>query len=119
MKKTVLIMALILSANVLYAWVKGDRVLGQWQDNLWYPARISEAVDGGYRVMFDDGDVSVLPAERIRKIDWAVGTNVQCNFKNAGLYYKGTITRMNGEMIHISYEDGDQEDATIGRCRSR
>jgi len=54
-----------------------------------------------------------------KKIHWAVGTRLQCNFKNAGKYYPGKITSIKGEAVHISYDDGDQEDITISRRRSR
>ncbi len=110
---------LLLLTAVAFAWKAGDRVLGQWSDGLWYPARITGAAGADFNVSFDDGDKAVLPAAKIRKIDWKVGTKVSCNWKKGGLYYTGTITKMEGESIHISYDDGDQEDSTISICRSR
>jgi hypothetical protein len=109
---------IIAAATVVYAWKAGDRILGQWSDGLWYPARIATQTDDGFNVSFDDGDSGVLPAAKIRKIDWKAGTKVQCNWKRGGAYYSGTITKMTGESIHISYDDGDQEDSTISICRS-
>lgn len=97
----------------------GQRVLGQWGDGLWYPGTIAGRNGDFAHVSFDDGDRADLPRSRIRPIDWGVGTRLQCNWKSGGRYYPGTITRSNGLAVHISYDDGDQEDTSIGKCRSR
>jgi len=110
---------LVLLSAVAFAWKTGDRVLGQWSDGLWYPARIVGVTGADFNISFDDGDTAVLPASKIRRIDWKVGTRVECNWKRGGAYYRGTITKIQGEAIHISYVDGDQEDSTISICRSR
>ena len=110
---------LIAAASIAYAWKTGDRVLGQWGDGFWYPATITGVEGTNFNVSFDDGDKATLPASKIKAIDWKVGSKVQCNWKRGGTYYPGTITRKNGDSIHISYDDGDQEDATIAICRSR
>ncbi|HOD14471.1 MAG TPA: hypothetical protein PK307_02550 [Spirochaetota bacterium] len=117
--KTGLAMMLILFSVAAFAWKAGDRILGQWSDGYWYPAKIASQAGATFKVMFDDGDVADLTADKIRKVDWKVGTAVECNWKNGGAYYPGKITVIKGEMIHISYNDGDQEDATISRCRTR
>jgi hypothetical protein len=79
---------------------------------------VQEVVDGGYRIAYDDGDLANVPTNRMRAIDWAVGTRVQCNFRNQGKYFPACIERMHGEAIGIAYDDGDREEATIDRCRS-
>jgi hypothetical protein len=109
---------LIMIAAAVFAWKAGNRVLGQWSDGLWYPAKITAQEGADFKVAFDDGDTAVLPAAKIKKINWKVGTKVNCNWKKGGAYYDGTITKMQGEAIHISYNDGDQEDSTISICRS-
>ncbi len=110
---------MIALVTAAFAWNTGNRILGQWSDGMWYPAKIAGTQGNGFGVVFDDGDQAILTASQIKKIDWKVGTRVQCNFRRAGMYYWGTIASMNGESIHISYDDGDQEDATISLCRSR
>ncbi|OQA30859.1 MAG: Caspase domain protein [Betaproteobacteria bacterium ADurb.Bin341] len=97
----------------------GARILGQWGDGRWYPATISSQNGDFFHVAFDDGDQANLPRTRIRGIDWKLGTRVQCNWKGRGRYYTGTITVKEGNFVHISYDDGDQEDTSIGRCRSQ
>ncbi len=117
--KPVIAFILVLLTTIAFAWKAGDRVLGQWSDGLWYPAKISGVAGADFNISFDDGDTAVLPAAKVRKINWKIGTKVQCNWKRGGTYYTGTITKMEGESIHISYDDGDQEDSTISICRSR
>jgi hypothetical protein len=117
--KTGITVFLMLFAAAAFAWKAGDRILGQWSDGYWYPGKIASQADAAFKVMFDDGDIADLTAAQIRKLDWKVGMPVECNWKNGGTYYPGTITVMKGDMIHISYNDGDQEDATVSRCRSR
>ena len=111
--------ALLLSFGLpSMAQVSGGRVLGQWSDGRWYPARVIWIQGNAISVNFDDGDQSVLDYSRVRSINWTEGTRVQCNWKNQGRYYSGYIAEMEGERIFIQYDDGDQELATIGRCRS-
>ena len=45
-----------------------------------------------------------------------VGSRVSCDWKSGGVFYNGTITK-NGDQVHISYDDGDQEDTVISKCR--
>lgn len=97
---------------------QGKRILGQWSDGRWYPATVTGQTGNQFSVAFDDGDKADLPAARMRAIDWTVGTRVQCNWKSRGRYYSGTITTNSGLAVHISYDDGDQEDTTVSKCRS-
>ena len=46
-----------------------------------------------------------------------VGSRVSCDWKSGGVFYNGTITKKNGDQVHISYDDGDQEDTVISKCR--
>lgn len=109
---------LLLAGTALWAWVEGERCLGQWSDGYWYPATVSAVEDGNFNVAFDDGDRATLGDSQIKQIDWGVGTSVECNWKSGGSYYPGTIVSKNGDSIHINYDDGDQEDTVIGKCRS-
>jgi hypothetical protein len=97
----------------------GDRVLAQWEaDGLWYPARITGVNGREVHVAYDDGDIAVVGALQVRSVDWSAGTRVQCNWRNQGRYYDGTITVRAGERIDVDYDDGTRETITIARCRS-
>jgi len=96
----------------------GDRVLGQWDDDMWYPARIHSIAGNQIDLNFDDGDVLMVEPSQVRLIDWREGTKVECNWENGGTYYEAVIAEMEGDRILIQYDDGDEELATISRCRS-
>lgn len=111
--------SVFLLVNPVNAQKAGDRVLGQWSDGLWYPARI-QSVDGSrIRLSFDDGDLGTVAPDQIRPINWGVGSRLECNWKNQGKYYPGAIAQKNGDQIFVNYDDGDREQTVIGRCRSR
>lgn len=118
MKKTLSVLLFLFIVTALWAWNAGDRVLGEWSDGYWYPATISSVEDEIFKVDYFDGDSADLSASQVKSINWGVGTVLECNWKSEGGYYKGTITTMDGDSIHVSYNDGDQEDTTIGKCRS-
>lgn len=115
----ILTLTFVFALSQAQAFEAGARVLGQWSDGLWYPARVATVSGDQYQVNFDDGDVATLGKGKIKKVDWQVGSRLQCNWKNAGKYYPGKIQSMDGERIHMSYDDGDQEKITISRCRSK
>ena len=100
-------------------WAYNSRVLGQWSDGYWYPATIVGENEGVFQVSFDDGDTAELDGLKIKEIDWKVGSSIECNWKDGGAYYPGKITKKSGDSIHMSYDDGDQEDTSISKCRSR
>lgn len=116
--KTAVLLLLISAATALWAWDTGERCLGQWSDGYWYPATIVNAVDDAYTVAFDDGDSANLTESQIKVIYWTVGTAVECNWNSSGTYYPGRITKKSGDSIHVSYDDGDEEDTVIEKCRS-
>lgn len=119
MRKLMVIFGVLMCSVAVAAPKAGDRVLAVWGDGFFYPGRVQALTDGGASIAFDDGDVANVALDKLRAVDWRVGSDVQCNFKNQGKYYPGKIARMDGETIAIAYADGDSETATISRCRSR
>lgn len=97
---------------------QGQRVLGQWSDGFWYPATVQSVQGNRVRLQFDDGDVGTVTPNQVKDIYWQPGTKVQCNWKNGGTYYNGTIAQMRGNQIAVNYDDGDKEQTRIGQCRS-
>jgi hypothetical protein len=112
--------ALGLFSAAAIAATAGERVLARWPaDGLWYPAKVQANARDGVHVSFDDGDVAVVKAADVRKIDWRVGSRLECNWHNQGKYFPGKIATMRAEVIELRYDDGDVEQMTISRCRSR
>lgn len=95
-------------------------VLAVWgPDGYFYPARVAAVSGKDVKVAYYDGDVATVPADKTKALDWAVGTAVECNWKNKGKYFPGKIAKKVGEALSIAYADGDAEELGIGRCRSK
>jgi Lamin-B receptor of TUDOR domain len=98
----------------------GDRILARWPaDGLWYPAKVQSVKADGVNVSYDDGDLALVKTADIKKVDWQVGSKLECNWHNKGKYFPGKIATMQAEIIEFHYDDGDAEQMTISRCRSR
>ena len=99
-------------------WKIGDRALINWtHDEYWYPGTIRDKKESLYFIHFDDGDEEWVDASRIKTDDIKPGDRVYGNWKNRKWYYPGVVTWRSGLSIHISYDDGDQEDTTISFVR--
>jgi hypothetical protein len=96
---------------------EGDRVLGCWFDSNWYPGVVL-GVDGKrLHVLFDDGDQALLTADKLRMLDIKEGDRVFCRYKGGPSYFPGTVTRKDGEVIHVNYDDGDEETTSLRLIR--
>lgn len=107
------------SGGAASAQTAGDWVLGNYKGaGYWFPG-IAEKVEGGkITIRYDDGDRETVSIDKVRPYDWMIGMKVQCNYKNAGEWYPGTIASLAGEKIGINYDDGDKETTKTGRCRT-
>jgi hypothetical protein len=99
-------------------WIIGDRVLAKWsKDMYWYPATV-QAMDGDrLHIYFDDGDNEWITAGAVTVIDLAPGDRVFARFQRGPVYAPARIVRRDGERLSIKYDDGKQEDTTIGFVR--
>jgi Agenet domain len=109
-----------LGCGIANAQTVGDWVLGNYKKSgYWFPG-IAERIEGGkVTIRYDDGDRETVSLNEVRPYDWMIGMKVECNYKNAGDWYSGTIASLAGEKIGIAYDDGDKETTKTGRCRSR
>ena len=90
---------------------KGDRVLAQWPVEMewWYPGVVTQVDGAKLVVQYDDGDRSELTARQMVPLVLAPGTRVQGRWQGGTGFYPGKVIAMEGQAIHISYDDGDQE----------
>ena len=108
-----------LGAGAANAQTAGDWVLGNWQGaGYWYPGVVSKIGGGKITIRYDDGDKETVSMSDVRPYDWMIGMKVECNYKNAGEWFPGTIASLAGEKIGIAYDDGDKETTRTGRCRT-
>lgn len=98
----------------------GDWVLGNYKGaGYWFPGVVEKSNREKVTIRYDDGDRETLASGDVRPYDWMIGMKVECNYKNAGDWYSGTIVSLAGEKIGIAYDDGDKETTKTGRCRTR
>lgn len=103
-----LVCALLIFAPSARAVEVGDTVLAYWSaSRAYYIGTAVEKADGGYLVVFEDGDQGVIPENKIRKFDLKVGSPVIARWTN-GQLYPGKIARVAGKAFYIHYDDGDK-----------
>lgn len=99
-------------------WKVGGALLVNWsKDVYWYPAKVTKKEGERYFVVFDTGNEEWTTADHMTADDLREGDRVFGNWQNRGTYYNGRITKRMGRDIHIKYDDGDEEDTTIGVVR--
>jgi hypothetical protein len=84
----------------------GLTVLAPWGEGLFLGTVVAEA-EGGYHVVFEDGDEAVVPLDRMRKAELAVGSRVFARWRD-GRHYPGTIARIVGRAFYVHFDDGDR-----------
>jgi hypothetical protein len=97
----------------------GQRVIAQYKGGkFWFVGRVASIEGGQIGIAYLDGDSAAVPASAVMPFDWGVGTAISCNWKRSNKWYTGKITAIDGDNIHMSYDDGDQEDTSIAYCRT-
>lgn len=93
------------------AFKAGDRVFAQWSgDSLWYAAVVLRVEGNDYQIIYGDRTRSTVTAAQLAPFKVTVGQVVDCSWQCGGAYYTGKITEASGDMIHIVYDDGGEED---------
>jgi hypothetical protein len=92
---------------------EGDRVLACWYDLNWYPGVIVSITGKRLHILFDDGDQAMVTPEKVKALDFKVGDRVCCRRRGGPIYYPGEITKQQGEVIHVNYDDGEEETTSI------
>src|SRR5439155_1429766 len=86
----------------------GERVLACWHDLFWYPGVVVSVNGRRLHILFDDGDQAMVTPDKIKPLEFKPGDRV-CTRRGGGpIYYPGEITRINGEVIHVNYDDGEE-----------
>jgi hypothetical protein len=88
---------------------KGDRVWAPWMAGIRFVGIVHEIRDGEAHIHFDDGDQGWVQLAQLLPFEPTVGMRVLANWRRAGQYYPGVVTKINGERLHIHYDDGDEE----------
>lgn len=101
----------------------GEWALGNFEMSGYWFVGVVESIDaGGVTLAYHDGDRETLPAKEVKPYNWKVGSEIDCNFENAGEWYAAKITKAKTGSTAISViydDDSDTEDTTTALCRSR
>jgi len=90
----------------------------------YYPGTIADYEDGVYAIDYDDGEKeSGVSEELIRAVEeapapapaaasgkYAVGAKVEARYRGKKKWYAGEVTKADGDVYSVTYEDGDVED---------
>jgi hypothetical protein len=95
----------------------GQRVFGCWFDSHWYPGVVLGINGKRVHVLFDDGDQAQLTPDRLRPLQIHIGDRLYCRQKGGPAYYPCEVTKKHGEVISVSYDDGEEETTSIRLVR--
>ena len=98
-------------------WAEGDRVFACWHDLNWYPGVVLAVNGEQYHVLLDDGNQAMVAADRMRPLGLQPGDRVFCRWKGGPEFYPGEVTNSKGEVIHVQYDDGDEEWTSVRLVR--
>jgi len=95
----------------------GKTVFARWEGNgFYYPAVIAGLFDNSIKAAFLDGDSAMVSVEFVLPLREAFATLAfQGNWKNAGLFFKGTVA--NQDPLIMNYNDGDVEIVELSQLR--
>lgn len=124
--------SLVSPTNATIVFCVGEQVEGNFRGrNVWKAGRIYKVnIDGTYHISYDDGDYeeyvakvflrkSTIPISTVSYFlfvngAFTKGTKVKANFRGKGLWYPGSITRVNTDgTFNIYYDDGEEETFVI------
>jgi len=94
----------------------GQTVFAYWKDGYYYPAIVNEILEQNIiEVAFLDGILGLVSSEQIVELQEAFQImQLQGNFKNNGVFYKG---RLKQESMTMYYNDGDIEQVELKQLR--
>jgi hypothetical protein len=101
-------------------WRVGDRVFARWLDFYWYPGTILGLGEKGIHILYDDGDQRIVQEAQLMPLVVEEGEEIFIRPKNQSqlAYTPATVSRVRGETIDVTLEDGTEETNTkVSRAR--
>ncbi len=90
-------------------WTPGDAVLACGPDSFWYPGAVLALRGRQVHVVLDDGNQLLAEPGQLRKLTVEIGDAVQGRWQGGPEFFPGEVTRRDGQVVQIRYEDGDEE----------
>lgn len=96
----------------------GDRVLAYDCDEYIYPADIVQIEDEQrIIVQYLDGPERMLTPELIKRFDVRPGLKIECRYNGGQHFFPGTLQKLEGERVHVKYDDGEEEWTSVRLLR--
>lgn len=99
------------------AWKEGDRVLAPWEPTFLYAGTIARAAAGRALIEFDDGDSGWVELALVQPLQLAPGQRVMSRRRMGPHFFPGEVTAVEGERVHVEFDDGREEWATVAALR--
>jgi hypothetical protein len=87
----------------------GDRVWAHWNNGAFFAGTVDRIRDREAHIHFDDGDSGWVLLEQTALLEIPVGMRILGRWKMGEQFYPGVVTDIEGDNIHIRYDDGDEE----------
>jgi hypothetical protein len=100
-----------------FPFEEGDRVLAYDVDEFIYPAEIVSIHEDRVIVQFLDGLQRMLTPELIRRFELRERSRIECRWKAGPQHFPGVIAQLDGDRIHVHYDDGDKEWTSVRLIR--
>jgi hypothetical protein len=88
---------------------EGARVWAPWQGGVLYAGTVDRLRGEEAHIRFDDGDAGWVLRAQLLPLDIPVGARLLVRRRMGAQVYPGTVIAVQGERVHIQYEDGSQE----------
>jgi len=100
-------------------WIVGNRAFAYWEaDQYYYPATITQVEGDDIYIRYDTGEEEWTNSDYLAEMKVAVGDEVESKWSQDGEYYTAQVTAINGEQVHVVYEDGNEEWTSINNLRT-
>jgi hypothetical protein len=87
----------------------GDRVWAPWSSTTLFVGTVDRIEGKEVHIHFDDGDRGWVQLEQVVPLQIPVGLRIMGRWRMRSQYYPGMVTDVQGDRIHIQYDDGDKE----------
>ena len=99
------------------AWKKGDRVLAPWEPTYLYAGTIDQVIAPRALIRFDDGDSGWVELAHVQPLSLKPGLRVMSRRRMGPNFFPGEIQEVDGEKIHVEFDDGKEERTTVASLR--
>lgn len=99
------------------AWQKGNRVLAPWEPTFLYAGTVEQVTEKRALIQFDDGDSGWVELAFVQPLALELGQRVMSRRRMGPHFFPGEIQEVDGEHLHIEFDDGKEEWTTVASLR--